>query len=445
MKKTIIIAIITIISFSLQAQFKKPSIPKLGGNKTETKTEESTSSPAQTYIDGAKNTIERLDKDVASPYWHSGGFVGTFNDNVNDLEKKISTIKTKDPKYDVSLFEEKLAFYKDEAKKGVEQAAQNKVEKEKAQAEAEAQKKAAEEAQYHIPVKDNGITSTFHKEHIGQIVFSNEKISASNVVSASLKNSFNINQSIHFRAFFSQSVFNALVSKYKSNYLERNGMFYCKIYVDGQLARDNILSKQVDGVTLISEDDIKMLTTLGGTLDFKLKDIGSLEYFNALINQESNLTIGSHTIKIELYPRHQTSQEPEETILASGEFTLVIDKPFINPNDYNICMPASKKNDPTLAAKLLKIAQEDWINLYGMNGDMKQLVFRNSDWVIEKNEYTGKILNRSIKAAIAVSSDEGCKYVVFKFVQDYTGNGYSSETYTSWEPEEGSIFCGCIK
>lgn len=444
MKKLILLALATTISFSIHAQFKKPSVPKLGGNKLESSSDENSSSPAQTYIDGAKNTIERLEKDLASPTWSVGGFELAFNNNVIDLEKKINSIKAKDPSYDVALFEQKLSFFKEEAEKGIQQVAEDKLAKEKALAEAEAQKKANEEAPYHIHIKDNGISSDFHKEHIGQIVFSTEKISESNVDVSSLKTSFNILESIHFRAFFSQSVFNALVDKYKSSYLGRDGMIYCKIYIDEQLARDNILSKQVNGTTLISEDDIKMHTTLAGTFDLKLKDIGSLEYFDALINQESNLSPGTHNVRIEFYPRHQSSQKPEESLLAAGEFTLVIDKPFIKPDDYNVCMPSAKKNDPALAAKLLKKAQEDWKYLYGMDGEMKKLVFRNSDWRIEKNEYTGKILSRSITAAIAVSKEKECKYIVFQFIQDYTGNGYSTETYTSWEAEEGAIFCGCL-
>lgn len=66
-------------------------------------------------------------------------------------------------------------------------------------------------------------------------------------------------------------------------------------------------------------------------------------------------------------------------------------------------------------------------NAQGWKESILKIHLVDSDWHIERNQYTGVILGRYQSAAIAVKTESGeCTYYLFTIIQDYNGSSYQS-------------------
>lgn len=82
-------------------------------------------------------------------------------------------------------------------------------------------------------------------------------------------------------------------------------------------------------------------------------------------------------------------------------------------------LPASKRNDPTLAEKIKKIMQAEGV-------DVQRVIFSTADWGIVRHEISGVVLRRTIWAYIVYKNKKGeCHYDDVQFAEEYIGNSFS--------------------
>ncbi len=441
--KNKILTLSILCAFGVNAQLIKIKKPDLSSTKKDP-VESSTTSKAQVYIDGAKASIKKLDEKLQDPNWGNSSFEAGFNSELENLASKIKSIKRDDPKYNTSEFEEKHNSFQ----KAMEQGLKEVKDKNAAIAsEREKNEKNAEKAKHdelHKKIKDEGITSVLHTKNVGKIVFSNMEISKTSPVESSLKTDFDINKSIHFRVYLKESIFNTLVSEYNPDFLARDSKFRVKFYIDGNLAYNKSLSLNGTEKTYMNEDSKKVSTTFAGILDFKDDAIGSFEFIEMAKRNEGALTVGNHKLKIEIYAGHMSTQNEIGEMLANGEINLNVVKGYVDPKNYVICMPTSKKKDPALEAKFMTEVKKYMVN-NNLKGTAKSLVLRSTDWEIEKNEYTGRIISRTMYAAVGISDETKCTFKVFSFTQFWDGNTYQSTISVETTSGGGDIFCDCMR
>ena len=156
------------------------------------------------------------------------------------------------------------------------------------------------------------------------------------------------------------------------------------------------------------------------------KHIGPVKYAKAL----AGISPGNHTIKVTFDGMQQGTSFINH--LAEGEFKLDCstgqDKLSAFAVKYSekslagIYMPKAKMNNTTLANSMKKALQDE-----GWEKDKKvqRVVITGSGWKITKHLATGKILYRSIPAAVAFKTSEGyCKYWNLTFKQHHNGTSY---------------------
>ena len=437
--KKLVSAIIILYSLtSLQAQlpFKKPNLSV--GKDRETK-----DSPAQSHVDGANNYIANLKQRSESPKWSDAGYKSGYKSQLEGLASKIQSIKNADPKYNVSDIEKEYNGYKAKMDEGMKQIGDAKQANKNQQEEND--KKAKEEKAKKDRVTDEGITGPIHEKYVQKIVFSSSEIPKASSIEANFSTDFNITSSIYFRAYFKESIFNSLVSKHNPAFIERDGGLFCKIYIDGVQAYNKGLSITKGDVKYIQPAEKKTLTTINGVLNLKQDKMGSSEFIMSLMEKETILTPGKHTFKMEIYPGHISEFKEAGELMASGEFNLIVVKDFVSPSDYLVCMPVAKKKDPALEAKFKESLNEYWKEKGTPPREIKKLVIRSSDWTTVKNEISGKIMYRSMTAAIGTTENGKCKFFVYDFFQEWDGSKYKSKTTVEATGGSGDIFCECLK
>lgn len=436
-------AIIGAYSINSSAQIKSIGKPKLG--KGNNPVEAINESPAQTYINSANNDIKNLEEKLKQPKWSDkSGWVNGYKSSLESLGKNLEKIKEKDSKYNTKDMESKYTYFTQQKDEGLKQVADIKqAEKDKAATD----KKTAEDAAtaaMHERATDEGITSSLHEKNIGKILFSSAEISKTNPAEAAITNSFSISKPIYFRAYFKESVFNTLVAEYPKDYLARDCGYWCKIYIDDKLVAETKSFSRYGNTYYVTDKEKKTFTTINGVLDLNLDKLGSIEYYEALRAMESSLMNGEHTVKMELYPSHQKKSTVAGALIASGEFKLSGGANWFNPKDEKVCMPKAVKSDPALEAKFLEGAKK-YMTSNNRKGELKKVVIRSGEWEINKNQYTGLIESRTMKAAISVNENGACKYIEFMFTQAWDGAKYQSSVTTDITGTEAPIFCGCIK
>ncbi len=258
-------------------------------------------------------------------------------------------------------------------------------------------------------------TSDFHKKNAGKIVFFTKKpiIKAEN--SSTVKTDYKAGEYI-----------------------------YAMAYLKGSFKELTKATNTINVTTSIFVDGTKKTSHKFGMAWATLKE-GKTYLFMEIIpnpatNQHSgpakfaaalaNISPRNHTIKVTLEGLQQGSSFM--THLAEGEFKLDCssgqDKLAAYAVTYrekslaDVYMPKAKQNNTALANSMKKALQDE-----GWEKDKKiqRVVITGSGWKITKHQVTGKILYRSIPAAVAFKTSEGyCKYWNLTFKQHYNGSSY---------------------
>ncbi|MDO9254659.1 MAG: hypothetical protein Q7U54_04035 [Bacteroidales bacterium] len=111
-------------------------------------------------------------------------------------------------------------------------------------------------------------------------------------------------------------------------------------------------------------------------------------------------------------------------------------------------LPAAKKTDATLQAKMNASFKNsnDWKSGFIDASEVLRISIIDPDWFIRRNELTGAILHRYIRAAIAVKTKNGnCAYYdLVTFQEDYVGGKFQPLKYDG-AGDKIMMDCGNVK
>lgn len=422
------------------AQFKIKT-PDLGSKND--KASVKSDGPAKTYIDGAETHVKNLEGKLQNANWKDRNFKTGFKAELSNLDSKIQSIKQKDPKYNTSELENKYAYFKTKLDEGVQQLADDKASEK--QAKDEAEKKKEQDRISALMVKDEGITNPTHGKYIEKIVFSKTQIAKDDPNESAFTGEFNITTPIFARIYLKTSLFNEIQRTSTSELFDVHmGMVY-KIFIDGNLVNEARVSLKKDGKEYITKQELRTLTSIGAELNLINSGLLSEAYIDGLMEYDSKLMVGKHTLKLDLYPNYTSVKPLTDKPIATGEFTLNVTKGFANSANTSICMPKAVKKDAAMETKYKECVKKYLVN-NNKDAILKDFVLLSNDWEISKNEVTGVPISKTMYGAAGLSYKNGsCKYETFSFTQNWNGSAYSTTIETSSTGQNGNVFCDCFK
>ncbi len=168
--------------------------------------------------------------------------------------------------------------------------------------------------------------------------------------------------------------------------------------------------------------------------EFGKKYDGPVNYAESL----SKLKAGKHSLKVVVKCNYSDA--------ATGSFTISGDDFGVyrklsedlnnvaqNAGAQNAVMPAAKKTDAALEARMIAAFKNsnDWKSGFFDATEVLSIAIVDPDWFIRRNELTGAILHRYIRAAIAVKTTGGnCAfYKVVTFQEDYVSGKFQPLKY----------------
>ena len=269
----------------------------------------------------------------------------------------------------------------------------------------------------------NVYASDFHEEHAGEIVFFTKKPSIKAENTSTVNANYIAGEYIYAVAYLKGS-FKDLTKA--TNTIQVT----IKIFVDGNEKASHLFAMSwamlQEGKTYLFMEIVPDPATN--------KQSGPAKFANAL----ANVSPRNHTIKVTLNAMQQGTSFTNN--LAEGEFQLDCSNGQEKLSAYavkyrekslaDIYMPTAKMDNTTLANSMKNALQNNgWEN----GKKIQRVVITGSDWKITKHATTGKILYRSIPAAVAFKTDAGeCKYWNLTFKQTYNGSSYG-------QTEEGGV------
>lgn len=152
----------------------------------------------------------------------------------------------------------------------------------------------------------------------------------------------------------------------------------------------------------------------------------------------SKLQQGKHTLKIVVRCNYNDAASGVIT-LSGNDFSMYkklsedLNLVAQNAGSKNAVMPPSEKSDAALEAKMIASVKNsnDWKNGRFDATEILRIVIIDPDWIIRRNELTGIILHRYIRAVIAVRTREGsCAfYKQVTFQEDYISGKFQPLKY----------------
>jgi len=167
----------------------------------------------------------------------------------------------------------------------------------------------------------------------------------------------------------------------------------------------------------------------------------------------ATLTPGEHTLKVVVKCNY--SDAAAGIIKISGsDFSMYkklseeLNMVAYNAGSKNAVMPAAKKSDAALETRMITAFKNsnDWKSGFIDATDVLRISIIDADWFIRRNELTGAILHRYIRAAIAVKTKNGsCAYYsLVTFQEDYVGGKFQPLKYDG-AGDKVMMECGNVK
>ena len=271
---------------------------------------------------------------------------------------------------------------------------------------------------------DDGITSTVHEKYVRQLVFSTSPFQKGADNENDFKKEFTPGDYIYIRAYMPHSVYNHPVFAFQKGGESPKeniyGDYYFKMTIDGAPLLSENYQFGKGSVDLKDEGSTVLSSVFLPDASIKERDLYLLKALN-------ELSEGDHTIRLELHTSSggYDSREP----ICTGEFVykktgtenLAVGKTW---SQYT-----AAAQDEKLEAQMLEImkeiaVKEEW------DAEIGGVKIDDKVWSIERNEFTGIILNRSIGALVYIKYNNGeCKVRRFLFQQDHDGSNYSDYLY----------------
>lgn len=348
------------------------------------------------------------------------------------IERDLASAKKAAPDYDFSAQESAFTQIKSEYESLKSKSSGNASAAQQTRAEFIHEKQTGDKAfraSIFAPKEEDPIYSDFHRQHMGQIVFSQSAVNRENP-SGSTGGTFKLSDRLYARAFWPHAFYNTTMQCKNGDtarYNVNDDVYpYTRIYVDGVMQDYLYDAAEVFEFRKANTRQIWLRPTL---------DDGYAEI--DWVRSVNRMAPGAHKIRLEYYIRSSNPFRPEgapysfddcTALLATGEFTLVKnpgEKMYIGKkwSEYK----AAQQNT-TLETQVLAVAKAHGANDKGFAANSVKLM--ETGWRIIKNEYTGAILYRAMYVLVKSTDAEGyCRADYLEARQDYAGGSYSSKVY----------------
>ena len=177
--------------------------------------------------------------------------------------------------------------------------------------------------------------------------------------------------------------------------------------------------------------------TAYGSADLLYKKFGQKFYGPVKFAEEiSKLEPGKHTIIVKLKCNYK--------FIAKGKFIIEgedfsgyekisskLNKLASGVKSKNAVMPKAALSDKTLEAEMVNAFRKSQTYKDRVKGKILRTVIIDPDWITRRNDLTGRILHRYIRAAIAVKNSDGTCTVWrnVTFQQDYVGGSFQKTKF----------------
>jgi hypothetical protein len=164
----------------------------------------------------------------------------------------------------------------------------------------------------------------------------------------------------------------------------------------------------------------------GDTFDGPMK-------FAAVLSQ---LEPGDHTIVVKIKCNYNVVAEGSFTLSGEDFGALASASSAIGAVAHGLkikdtVMPTARLSDPVLEAEMIAALEASQTYRDRIKGEVQRLVIIDPDWMIRRNELTGVILHRYIRAAVAVKNADGsCTlWNLMTFQQDYVSDAFQKTRF----------------
>ena len=294
------------------------------------------------------------------------------------------------------------------------------------------------------------LSSEYHKEHVGEIVFSDQVVAFKNEDPSKLKTSFTFGEVIRFRAYFQQSFYNTMVDKFnelgisKEEAYDKAFLPVCKIkyFVDDKLAyetfygsnkreynNNNFPPYAYSNYENAYQTNVEY-TTFQGSLFNTTFSHDEITHFTELFDE---FTPGeTHTVKMQIIALDYLDQEntAKHVLVSEGSFSLNCVEMDIADNEA-ICMPKPVKH--TEVEGLLKK------HLQGQTFSKFSLAS-----VSNTSDNDGKI--QRIEFYLGIKEEDQCylEFRVYNRRYNYITGTYSNE-FEIIQVSRDSMPCACLQ
>ena len=289
------------------------------------------------------------------------------------------------------------------------------------------------------------ISSNLYPQNSGEIIFSNKLIDPNKPANLSTK--FNAGDNIYSVAFLPNTI-TALSSNKNSKKVNVEIFLYelkPPLYDYQQPYEEQIefSNLQVSGEALSNKylmTDIAPNTesiTAYGNKDLFYEKFGSdfygpVKYTLAL----GKLSAGDHTIIVRININYSPVAEGKFTISGNdfdsyNNLSAQLNEAADNIKTKDAVMPTAALADKKLESEMISVIKNSNTYKERIKGEIIRLVIIDPDWTIRRNELTGVILHRYIRATIAVKNADGTCTVwqLITFQQDYVGNKFGKTKF----------------
>ncbi len=283
-------------------------------------------------------------------------------------------------------------------------------------------------------------------QEIGEIIFSKQMIDPGSP--ANLETKFEAGDHIYAFASFPKTITDLLKSKtvkkaeveiflyelkpplYDYQQPSEMQLEFSTMWVSGSLLEHNRLP--VDIVPIPDK------TTAYGGKEIEYKKFGAYYYGPVLFSKAlATLSPGEHKIIVKVNIHYAVAAAGSFTI--SGNDFSVYEGMAENLNEsageiatQSVEFPKAALNNKTLEAEMIKVLKASNTYKERIKGEVLKLVIIDPDWIIRRNELTGVILDRYIRATAAVKNSDGTCTVwqLITFEQDYVSNVFRQTRFS---------------
>lgn len=290
------------------------------------------------------------------------------------------------------------------------------------------------------------IMSEIIAQNPGEVIFSSSPIDPLNP--AALKTDFKAGEPIYAVAYYPltiQEIYNAQngskleveifiyelkppLYDYQQPFEEQ--LTFASMHVSGKLLKDKYLV-----VDLVPAADN---TNAYGTPEISYKEFG--KKFDGPVNFAealSKLSSGDHNLNILVSAYYNTHAKGSIRISGSdfaayGKLSEELNLAAQNAGAKNEVFPQPQKKDAALESRMISAVKNsnDWKSGWIGGTEVLRISIVDADWYIRRNEFSGAILHRYIRAAIAIKTKEGnCAYFQATFQEDYVSGKFQPLRY----------------